>query len=189
MSNKAELRRSLIQQRSALASGSYQQRSSLICQHLQVFLAEHSSKTVLAYYPHRQEPDLRVLFANVNYQWGLPRCLPERQLAWHHWQPGQSLITNTYGIAEPSIEAPLIELQAAMILLIPAVGFNSQGYRLGYGGGYFDRILAAQPQIMAIGVAFDLAFVPALPIDPWDIPLTGICTETGMVVDRTSRAL
>jgi 5-formyltetrahydrofolate cyclo-ligase len=189
MSSKAALRRLLIQQRSALSSDSYQQHSGWICQHLQSFLAEQSKQTVLAYYPHRQEPDITPLFANRNYRWGLPRCLPNRQLAWHNWQPGQLLISNAYSIWEPASEAPAIDLQAEMILLIPAVGFDSQGYRLGYGGGYFDRLLAAQPQIMAIGVAFDFALVPELPINHWDIPLVRIYTESGMVVDRTSRAL
>jgi 5-formyltetrahydrofolate cyclo-ligase len=189
MSSKAALRRLLIQQRSALSSDIYKQHSGLICQHLQSFLAGHSQQTALAYYPHLQEPDIRLLFANSNYRWGLPRCLPNRQLAWHCWQPGQSLISNAYGIWEPAIDAPEIELSAEMILLIPAVGFDAQGYRLGYGGGYFDRLLASQPQIMAIGVAFDFALVTELPIDDWDIPLAGICTEGGMVVDRTSRAL
>jgi 5-formyltetrahydrofolate cyclo-ligase len=189
MSSKAALRRSLIKQRLAVPPDLYQQRSGLICQHLQDFLARHRAKTVLAYCPHRQEPDIRALFADPNYQWGLPRCLPDQQLSWHQWQPSQYLISNTYGISEPSIDAPEISLQAEMILLIPAVGFDSQGYRLGYGGGYFDRLLATQPQITAIGVAFDFALIPELPIDHWDIPLMRIYTESGMVVDRTSRAL
>jgi 5-formyltetrahydrofolate cyclo-ligase len=186
---KALLRRDLLQQRLAMPIDLYQQHSRAICQHLQTFLTGHPGQTVLTYYPHRQEPDVSSLWADTNYCWGLPRCLPRGQMAWHSWQPGEPLIKNVYGIAEPSMAADLIDLQEEIILLIPAVGLDSNGYRLGYGGGYFDRFLATRSQLITVGVAFELAVVPQLPIDKWDLPLWGICTESGMVVDLTSRAL
>jgi 5-formyltetrahydrofolate cyclo-ligase len=191
--DKAALRRLLIQQRVALAEEEYRQCSRSICQHLQVFLDRHPDKPVLAYYPHRQEPDILPLVTKSALaqprRWGLPRCLPDRQLAWHNWQPGAALVRNAYGIWEPASDAPTIDLQQELIAIIPAVGFDDRGYRLGYGGGYFDRMLAAHPQILPIGVAFDCAQVPALPIEDWDVPLAGIFTTAGMVVDRTNRAL
>jgi 5-formyltetrahydrofolate cyclo-ligase len=147
---------------------------------------------VLGYYPYRQEPDLSLLLRQSQNQWGLPRCLPpqnsgnknnDRQLAWHRWRWGEALVTNRYGLQEPASTLPIIDVAEVGVLIIPAVAIDQQGYRLGYGGGYFDRLLS-QPhwqQVITIGVVFDFAYVPTLPIDEWDQPLTAICTESGLV--------
>jgi 5-formyltetrahydrofolate cyclo-ligase len=185
--DKPGLRKDLLRSRMALSPELYQEYSDRLCGHLQKFLQNHvlPGQTILAYQPHRQEPDLRLLFAQPDYQWGLPRCLPQRQLAWHLWQPREPLVNNSYGLAEPLVTANLINPAVAKVLLIPMVGFDAQGYRLGYGGGYFDRLLASSEwqQVLTIGIAFDLALVPKIPIDPWDQPLHKIFTESGMVVD------
>jgi 5-formyltetrahydrofolate cyclo-ligase len=188
---KAELRQNLLRSRMALSSELYQEYSDRLCEHLQKFLLDRvlPGQTILAYQPHRQEPDLSSLLAQPNYQsnyrWGLPRCLPQRQLAWHLWQPGEPLVKNSYGLAEPLATADALDPAAIAALLIPMVGFDARGYRLGYGGGYFDRLLASSEwqRVLTIGIAFDLALVPNIPIDPWDLPLSRIFTESGMVVN------
>jgi 5-formyltetrahydrofolate cyclo-ligase len=186
MVKKAELRQELLRSRMELSPELYQEYSDRFCGHLQKFLLDHvlPGQTILAYQPHRQEPDLRGLFTHY-YQWGMPRCLPQRQLAWHLWRPGELLVNNSYGLAEPLATANLIDPATIAALLIPMVGFDAEGYRLGYGGGYFDRLLASSEwqQVLKIGIAFDLALVPKIPIDSWDLPLQRIFTESGMVVD------
>jgi 5-formyltetrahydrofolate cyclo-ligase len=190
---KTTVRQQLLSQRQDLSDFLYQQLSQKICQYLDDFLGKHlaADKTVLGYYPYRQEPDLSVLLRHRKYQWGLPRCLPpqhgsqgsDRQLAWHRWQWGEPLVTNRYGIQEPAASLPLIDVTEVGVLIIPAVAIDQRGYRLGYGGGYFDRLLSQQPwqQVITIGVVFDFAHVPTLPIDKWDQPLNAICTESGLV--------
>lgn len=184
---KVELRQDLLRSRMALSPELYQEYSDRLCEHLQEFLLAQvlPGQTILAYQSHRQEPDLQRLFAKPDYQWGLPRCLPQRQLAWHLWQPGETLKHNSYGLAEPLATATPINLTTTAALLIPMVGFDAEGYRLGYGGGYFDQLLASSEwqQVLKIGIAFDLALVPKIPIDSWDLPLHRIFTESGMVVD------
>jgi 5-formyltetrahydrofolate cyclo-ligase len=72
------------------------------------------------------------------------------------------------------------------LMLVPAVALDRQGYRLGYGGGYYDR-LRANPlwgNIPTIGIAFDFAYIEALPIDPWDLQLDAVCTELGYISCR-----
>jgi 5-formyltetrahydrofolate cyclo-ligase len=182
---KVELRQRLLVQRQNLSNSVHAQMSQQICQHLLDFLGSNvaDGQLVLAYWPHRQEADLAILFQPSNYQWGLPRCLPDRQLAWHKWQWGDALVTNRYGLAEPPATSPLIDIAQVSTLLIPAVAIDQQGYRLGYGGGYFDRLLSSEPwqQVMTMGVVFDFAYVPALAVDEWDYPLAAVCTESGVV--------
>ncbi len=190
---KKTIRQQLLTERQNLSSSLHRQLSHRICQHLEDFLEHNlsSHQTVLAYWPYRQEPDLSPLLRLSKYRWGLPRCLPDhatdagidRQLAWHSWQSGEQLITNRYGLMEPAATLPVVDFAQVGAILIPAVAINQQGYRLGYGGGYFDRLLN-QPnwqQVMTIGVVFDFAYVPTLPVDKWDQPLAAICTESGLV--------
>jgi 5-formyltetrahydrofolate cyclo-ligase len=187
--DKAGLRQDLLRSRMSLSPELYQEYSERLCGHLQKFLLERVTmgQTILAYQPHRQEPDIRGLFDRIDYRWGLPRCLSHRQLAWHLWQPGEPLANNTYNLAEPLATATKIDLAKDKIgaLLIPMVGFDHRGYRLGYGGGYFDRLLASPElqRVLTIGIAFDLASVPKIPIDSWDLPLHKIFTESGLFVD------
>jgi 5-formyltetrahydrofolate cyclo-ligase len=190
---KTNIRQQLLANRQNLSNSLHQQLSQKICQYLDDFLGNQlvANKAVLGYHPYRQEPDLSSLLRNSKYQWGLPRCLPPqnsgqdhaRQLAWHRWQWGEPLVTNRYGIQEPAATLPLIDVAEVGVLIIPAVAIDQRGYRLGYGGGYFDRLLS-QPhwqQVVTIGVVLDFAYVPILPIEEWDQPLTAICTESGLV--------
>jgi 5-formyltetrahydrofolate cyclo-ligase len=190
---KTTIRQQLLANRQNLSDSLHQQLSRKICQYLDDFLDNQlvANKSVLGYYPYRHEPDLSLLLRYSKYQWGLPRCLPpqnsgqdhDRQLAWHRWQWGEPLVTNRYGIQEPAVTLPLIDVAEVGVLIIPAVAIDQRGYRLGYGGGYFDRLLS-QPhwqQVVTIGVVFDFAYVPILPIDEWDQPLTAICTDSGLV--------
>ncbi len=185
--NKAGLRQELLRARMALATDLHQEYSDRLCEHLANFLVDRVKigQTVLAYQPHRQEADLSKLWQQSGYEWGLPRCLPDRQLAWHHWQPTEPLAINSYNLAEPLTSAPLVDINSVAVLLIPVVGFDLRGYRLGYGGGYFDRLLANPlwAKVLTIGVAFDQALVAKIPTDSWDLPLQRIFTESGMVVN------
>lgn len=187
---KKTIRQELLATRQNLSNSLHQQLSQKICQHLEDFLAHNltKNKEVLGYWPYRQEPDLSSLLRQSQYQWGLPRCLPsntstDRQLAWHHWQWGEPLVANRYGLQEPAAHLPMIDIAQVGVLIVPAVAIDQCGYRLGYGGGYFDRLLSQQPwqQVMTVGVVFNFAYVPTLPIEEHDQPLNAICTESGLV--------
>lgn len=183
---KTLLRRQLLQQRLALTAEIWEQQSEQICIQLQKCVQFQQAQTILTYCSHRQEPDLSYLFVDVasgvenptNKQWGLPRCVG-KDLFWHRWEPQQPLITGAYGILEPRADLPLLEAAEVDLMLVPSVGIDRSGYRLGYGGGYYDR-LRANPlwrNVPTIGIVFDFGYVDALPIEPWDLPLDGVCTE------------
>lgn len=177
--DKKTLRRYYLKQRQSLSLEQWQSNSQQLCENLTQTSLFQSSKTILSYFSIRQEPDLSSLLS-FDKSWGFSRCV-EQTLVWHLWQLGDPLQTGAYGIQEPHPDCPLISPQQVELILVPAVACDRQGYRLGYGGGYYDRLFA-EPlwyEIPRIGIIFESAYLAEIPIDPWDIPLSGVCTDKG----------
>lgn len=178
---KAQLRLKLLQKRKALSPEEWQEKSHRLCCHLQSSDLYQQSLTILSYISFRQEPDLSVLFTDKNHQWGLPRCV-NKQLVWHRYGTGDTLQPGKYGILEPLPDAPILEPEEVDLILVPSVGCDRQGYRLGYGGGFYDRLLSL-PQWQSkptLGILFNFGDLLDLPIASWDKPLQGVCTEVGL---------
>lgn len=198
--NKSALRREILQQRQSLSPAQWQLKSSLICDRLKSITLFQEAQTILAYFSFRQEPDLTPLFSLAK-TWAFPRCVG-KSLVWHSWQPGTELKIGKYGIKEPCATATTIDPATADLILVPTVACNVQGYRLGYGGGFYDRLLSRQAvslseglpfkvksplgysknnrslNVPTIGILFDFAYGVQLAKDPWDVRLNFICTET-----------
>jgi hypothetical protein len=99
------------------------------------------------------------------------------QLQFREWWPGVGTSKGVFDLPVP-VGTDIVTPQA---LLIPPIGFDLGGYRLGYGGGYFDRTLAAlAAQPLKIGVAFELSRMPSIQPQPHDIPMDFIVTEKGI---------
>jgi 5-formyltetrahydrofolate cyclo-ligase len=184
--SKTEWRRQLIQQRRTLSPEIWRQKSDRLCSHLQSSPLFMRSQTILAYFSFRQEPDLSPLFNDTQRVWGFPRCCRDRVLSWHPWSPGELLQKGDFGILEPDAAVPQLPPDAVDLILVPAVACDTRGYRLGYGGGFYDRMLSAVEWASkpTIGIVFEFAYLPQLPIDPWDRPLHGVCTEERLRIVR-----
>ncbi len=182
MLNKVQLRKNLLQTRAAMPVSEWQEKSSSICTLLVNSGILAKAKTILAYFSFRNEPDLSPLFSDYRVCWGFPRCL-RQTMSWHLWQPGDPLNTGAYGISEPDSNAPIIEPNEVDLILVPCVACDYKGYRLGYGGGYYDRMVsqAEWECIPTIGIVFEFAYLPQIPIETWDKPLQNICTENKLV--------
>jgi 5-formyltetrahydrofolate cyclo-ligase len=121
---------------------------------------------------------------------GYRLCLPVmegkgRPLVFRAWAPGEPLAETTWGIREPLPEAPVLDPD---IVLGPLLAFDAAGYRLGYGGGFYDRTLArlrALKPIVSIGIAFDEQRVDAVPHVDYDERLDWVLTPTGPLKCRT----
>ncbi len=177
---KQQLRQKILQHRYSLSPTEWQAKSIAISDRLQNHFLFASSTTILAYFSFRGEPNLSSLFlTNSAIKWGFPRC-HGKSLTWHYWRSGDALIASKYGILEPIPETTIVEPSAVDLMLVPAVACDRQRSRLGYGGGYYDRLLSSPEwsQIPTIGVVFDFAYLTQLPTDSWDIKLNYICTET-----------
>ena len=114
-------------------------------------------------------------------------CLPllgeDQRLRFAPWRAGDPLVTNRFGIPEPDISpGALLEATDMAMIVLPLVGFDTRGHRLGMGGGWYDRTLAirgagAPPPYLA-GAAFDVQQLPAIEAEPWDVHLDAVCTGT-----------
>ena len=138
--------------------------------------------TLSAYLPVRAEFDVTPILRHAHAR-GCPTCLPVvpgrgRPLTFRRWAPGDPLVEGTFGIAIPPPEADTLEPD---ILLVPMLAFDDDGYRLGYGGGFYDRTLAVRrtraPGTLAVGVAFAGQCVDRVPRSAEDERLDWIVTE------------
>ena len=145
-------------------------------------LAIPRASVVGAYVAMEGEADPRlILKALAGCRFAFPRVAAKKQpLAFHTGEPGSAFVTSAFGVPEPAPDWPRAEPQ---ILLVPMLAFDGDGYRLGYGGGFYDITLAAlraKGPLRAIGVAFAGQEVAQLPREAHDQKLDAIVTEKGV---------
>ena len=114
-------------------------------------------------------------------QSGRELCLPvvierDAPMIFRRWSPGEPLELDEAGVPAPF---PLAEVVEPDLILTPLLAFDARGGRLGQGGGYYDRTFAARPDVTRIGFAYAGQQVDDLPVEPHDIRLHGVLTETG----------
>lgn len=146
------------------------------------------AKAVGFYWPFRGEFDARALirhFISGGMIAALPAVVqPKTPLEFRRWAPGAAIEHGVYNIPVPK-ERNLLEPE---MLIVPLVGFDAAGYRLGYGGGYYDRTIASfAVRPYAIGVGFELSRLATIHPQPHDIPMNAILTEAGFTEHRPRR--
>ena len=172
------LRREMVARRAALDDAAHAALSARIVEHLQVALAV--PRIAAFCWPIKHEPDVRAIVAHwaaAGAQAALPVVVAENAaLAFRIWDSGTTLAPDRYGIPTPvSGEWVIPDL-----ILLPLNGFDAAGYRLGYGGGYFDRTLAVlSPRPLAVGVGFEINRLASIRPESHDQRLDWIVTEAG----------
>jgi len=141
----------------------------------------HSINILGVYWPIRSEPDLRPTYdelARLSVQLALPVVAEKNApLRFAAWIPGDAVVKDMMGVSIPAPPQRIVQPQA---LLIPCVGFSPERVRLGYGGGFYDRTLAAESRSIAVGIAYDCTrakFARA----PHDAVLDLIITESAAI--------
>ncbi len=175
---RAALRREKIAARLALPAEQHGTLSERILDRLSQLLQPRPPGTIAFCWPVRAEVDCRTLVADLitaGWQAAMPTVTTlNAPMQYRLWNPVAHMTTDPYGIPVPQTE----QCVTPDVLLLPLVACDPNGYRLGYGGGYFDRTLAANvPHPLAIGVGFEFAIVPSIFPEPHDIPLDIIVTE------------
>ena len=174
---KAERER-LIAARLAVPAEIRAEMSARIADGLDRVIGEVANRTVSLYWPFRGEPDLRVWGVSVIERGGstaLPVVIEKaRPLVFRTYRPGDRLDKGVWNIPIPAAGAEVVP----DIVIAPLVGFDPQNYRLGYGGGFFDRTLAALPgKPLVIGVGYSSQRIATIHPQPHDIAMDRIVTE------------
>ena len=174
---KAERER-LIAARLAVSADTRAAMSARIAQGLDALIGDIAGRTVSLYWPFRGEPDLRRWMAAINARGGrtaLPVVIEKGQpLVFRAYKPGDRLDKGVWNIPIPAEGEPVLP----DIVISPIVGIDPGNFRLGYGGGFFDRTLAAMPfRPLVIGVGYELQRIATIYPQPHDIPMTTVVTE------------
>jgi 5,10-methenyltetrahydrofolate synthetase len=175
---RAALRREKIAARQAQPEALRLRADALIRRRLAELLLPRPPGVLAFCWPIRAEVDCRPLAEELlaaGWRAAMPTVVePAAPMRFRAWAPGCAMGVDPFGIPVPADDAPL----APDVLLLPLVAFDSAGYRLGYGGGYFDRTLAAcAPRPLTVGVGYALAGVASIRPEGHDIPLDMIVTE------------
>ena len=173
---KADLRKRFKALRDGSPAAERSAWSLRICAHVAAFCAGRGLRRVGSFGPFGSEVDLRPL-ADGQLELFYPRVagLDPPRLA---WGPGP-LVPGTWGLQEPA-SAPHA-LPPVELLLVPGLAFAADGHRLGYGKGFYDKVLDALPgDVFILGVGFELQRCERLPASPLDRPVQGLVTETGI---------
>ncbi len=168
----------------ALSAHDCARLSAAICANLRDNFPQIATMRVGFCWPIKNEPDLRPLMESFikSGKAGFSALMPvvvdtDSALAFRTWTPDGRMLNDRYGIPTPTDGAFL----TPEVLLLPVNAFDAAGYRLGYGGGFFDRTLATlEPRPLSIGVGFELARVDSIRPQAHDMRLDAIATEAGV---------
>lgn len=182
MDAKTALRARVRDARHAL-SHAYRERSSAeACARAAALPEVAAARAVLAYVATAEELDPAPLLAALRARGArvaLPRVDRPGVLDLHWAEEDAALEPGPFGILEPSPQAPRASLEEIDVVIVPGVAFDAEGGRLGYGGGFYDRLLAAlPPATAAVGIAFDEQVLEALPAEPHDRPVAVLVTPS-----------
>jgi 5-formyltetrahydrofolate cyclo-ligase len=175
---REQQRQALISSRQALLAGERAKLTKAIQEAIDSIAPEVAGKAVALYWPFRGEPDLRP-WMNVLDARGAQCLLPvvvakARPLSFRSWRQGEPLERGVWGIPIPASGQDI----KPSIVIAPVVGFDEDGFRLGYGGGYYDRTLAGlKPKPLVIGVGFELQKIESIRPQWHDIAMDAIVTE------------
>lgn len=182
---KAERER-LIDLRLAQTVAEREARDRVIRDGLAATIGPVSGRTIGIYWPFRGEPNLMELlrtYAGEGATLAMPVVIRKGEpLVFRQWTPGDAMARGVWNIPVPLETAPE---QLPDVVISPVVGYDPKGYRLGYGGGFYDRTLAQLgSRARAIGVGYSLAAIASIYPQWHDIPLSAIVTEEGLVVQN-----
>ncbi len=175
---RARIRQRLIDWRCAQAENVRRIADRALAERLERAIASLANGCIGVYWPVRGEPDLRPSYARWSRsgrRLALPVAVSGEPLRFVEWAPGAPTAAGPYGIPQPVAGAVV----SPELLIVPCVGFSAECYRLGYGGGYYDRTLAAR-RVLSVGVAYDETELQLAP-GPLDVALDLVVTPTRVV--------
>ncbi|MCY3617590.1 MAG: 5-formyltetrahydrofolate cyclo-ligase [Acidimicrobiaceae bacterium] len=182
---KARLRAAMRARRAGLSPADVAAASAAVGRRLQSLPAMAEARRVAAYLAVRGEVPLDGLLDGERREvFTLPRVVGD-DLEFVVWRDGQTLEPGAFGIPEP-VGGEVVAFADHDLVLVPLTAFDGGCHRLGQGGGFYDRALAAlapgAARPVTVGVAHSFQQVDVVPRDSWDVPLDAVVTETGLVI-------
>lgn len=186
---KSDIRRLLRQRRTALSAIEQTIAAQALNVQLQQLPLFRQPQSIGLYYPNDGEiSPLNFVSQNPQHRYFLPSLstTEQRLLYFHPWKPKDELQYNHLGVAEPKQQQITLDALSLSVILMPLVGFDSAGTRLGMGGGFYDYTLrqhneqARKPYL--IGLAHACQQHTKLTADPWDIPLDAVITDKDVFI-------
>jgi len=178
MDTKAAFRAHLKACREALPAESREAWSQAICQHVTKLLRTRRITRIGAFWPFGSEIDLRpVVSAHPEALWFFPRVASTQppRLIWGT----EPLEKGQWGLMEPALAQHF--LPPVQLLMVPGLAFDEHGYRIGYGRGFYDALLAKLPEeVLTLGVGFEAQMRLPVPVEPHDWPVQGLLSECGI---------
>jgi len=185
---KNALRQKIREQRRSLGTEEKQALDSAIGRFLARYISDSRPRTVAAFWPFDGEPDLLPVL-DLCQREGIRVALPviaktpgRPSMIFRQWSSEARMENSRYGIPEP-VETAEILLFDIDLVLLPLVGWDESGGRIGMGAAYYDRVLhpfAQSGSPVRMGVAYQLQKVPRVPAEPWDIHLHMVMSESGL---------
>ena len=176
---KDDLRRHSKEIRAGITAGEVRQASKTICSWIESWQSFKGASTVLTYLSMRNEPDLTLLFSHCpQKKWVIPCIRPAGRMTFHTYDKS-TLTRHPLGMLEPDPESPVTVPDDIDCVLVPGLAFERSGWRLGYGGGFYDRFLAGFMGASA-GITYDRLLFDQIPHDSHDIPVQYVATESGI---------
>jgi 5-formyltetrahydrofolate cyclo-ligase len=186
--DKKALREALVAQR--LEMPDRLERADLLQRVMRIWLVGRTDTVIGAYWPikgefdplpalHRWKEDGELLDGPQLKRIGLPVVNKQHKtMTFHAWYPGCPMEEDAYGILKPQAT----ELVFPTLLFVPCVGYAAGGYRLGYGGGFYDRMLASlDPKPFTVGLGFTQGYLDEFEPEAHDVPLDAILNDNGVV--------
>ena len=180
---KHELRKRMRAVRDALPIASCEARSNEIARRVVALDRFRSAETVVAFASIRREVRTQALI-DAAFADGrrvvLPRVVGEG-LALHLIEPDTELVEGAFGVPEPPSTTPEVGPDRVEFALVPALAVDPQGYRIGYGGGFYDRLLPRLGRAYSCALAFDFQLIAEVPALPIDVPVDAVVTDARVI--------
>jgi 5-formyltetrahydrofolate cyclo-ligase len=185
--HKTEIREYYLAKRRALSPEERTEKNEKICKNMLASATFRYADVILMFYPKHDEIDIRPVAEAAlaaGKKIAFPRCNPEdHTMIFHYVSSLSELCPGSYNIMEPSAELPAFTPEtaetASVVCIVPAVVFDKKGFRIGYGGGYYDRYLAGF-RGTKIGFAYRDFIVNSVPHGRFDLTVDVMITERGL---------
>lgn len=180
---KKQIRKEIIKKRMSLSPSEISEKSKLIFKNLLSLGLFKKNMKVLVFMDFKNEVSTKLInnyILDNNMTLLLPKAdLTTRELVIQDVKSLNTLVLSDYGILEPTDSHPVVDYSEIDLIIAPGVAFDEERYRLGYGGGFYDKLLSKKRKdTMVVAIAFDIQFVNSVPRESHDKKIQCIVTET-----------